>query len=141
MAFIDIKQTQSPVSLPQDGVGVFPAKLEPNLELATPSIDNSKEAYHVVRKVETTFEKLSQLAEHTKCDINDLITVWTKIPVKNNDGADSLIESGEAIIAISEAIDKKYPNLVANEKTALKLRVMAIILNLKADLLHSENSN
>lgn len=101
--------------------------------------DGTKEVYQVIGQVEVTVERLAELARKTKCDVNDLITVWSSIPVKNEAGSDSLAESGEAIIAVSDAVDKRYPNMSAHEKTALKFRIMAELLNSKAELLDSKN--
>ena len=114
-------------------------KINPEDTIKLVNNEGTKEAYKMVRKTSETITQLTELAEETGCDFADLVVVWSKIPVENEEGSDSLAESGEAIIAISDAVDKKYPNMPAHEKTALKLKIMAKLLNSKAGLLESDN--
>lgn len=134
-----------PPILPQEGVESPPTEFQVKSEniVKLAKVDSTKEAYRMVRKTGETIVELTELAEETGCDIADLVVVWSKIPVENQEGSDSLAESGEAIIALSDAVDKavdkRYPGMPAHEKTAKKLRIMAKLINSKAELLESNN--
>lgn len=137
MGTTEDKQFLSPSILPQEEILIPPTefKIKPEDLIKTAKIEDSEESYEIVTKVGKTITSLAQLAKETGCDLFDLITAWSKIPVKNTDDSDNLAESGEAIIAVLDAVDKKFPKMPPHQKTALKLRIMAQLLILKAQLL------
>lgn len=70
-------------------------------------------------------------------DIVEITKIWAKIPDGNPENEDYLDLANQCILEVSSLVDSRFPNLSTGLKTAKKLRLLASLLDLKANQIES----
>lgn len=78
---------------------------------------------------------LSQIAFEENCNVDELVKIWTILPIGDSEELTYLEEANECILEASNMVDRIGIDLPQNQKTAKKLRLMGKLLILKAEQL------
>jgi hypothetical protein len=65
-------------------------------------------------------------------DLKELTRIWSMIPI-GEDNMAYLESVSQCILEVSTLVDQKFGNLTQNQRSAKKYRLMARLLNIKAD--------
>lgn len=89
---------------------------------------------HIVKRVTDIAEQLVTVADEGY-SLKDVTRIWGDIPTDDEAEMNYLESAGQSILEISSLVDQTFPNLSRPQRTAKKYRLMAKLLNLKADQL------
>lgn len=91
--------------------------------------------YQIAQKVVKVTTCLTDIAKEEGIEVNRLAQIWALLPIEDSEGMTYLESASQCILEVSALVDQSLPNLTSNQKTALKFRVMAKLLLLKAEQL------
>lgn len=91
--------------------------------------------YQVIQRVEQVTVELHRIAKEENLDLMELTKIWVALPIDESGGMTYLEAASQCIIDVSNLVDTVYPNMVNNERTAKKFRLMSKLLALKANQL------
>jgi hypothetical protein len=89
---------------------------------------------HIIKRVADITEELISVADEGY-SLKDVTRIWGNIPVDDEEGMTYLEAANQCILEISNLVNQRYPNLSKTERLAKKYRLMAKLLELKADQL------
>ncbi|MBI2021496.1 hypothetical protein HYS93_01285 [Candidatus Daviesbacteria bacterium] len=88
----------------------------------------------IIEQITDTTYKLSQIAQEGY-EVGEIAKIWSIIPIGDSEDITYLEATSRCVLEVSELVDKKFPELTRLQRTAKKFRLMAKLLDSKADLL------
>lgn len=88
----------------------------------------------LIKKVTNVTNRLMEISREGY-DLEQLTRIWAMLPVEDDEGMSYLESASQCILEVSSLVNESFPKEGATERTARKYRLMASLLNLKADQL------
>ncbi len=90
----------------------------------------------ILEQVSQITLRLAEIAQEGY-SVTEITKIWVDLPTGDLDGTSDLEAATKCILEVSNLVDKRYADLPINLKVAKKLKLMASLLDLKADQLNS----